>query len=135
MERRKCRKAPVGARTHLFPLFYWPDSELSARLCPRVLPASHLYSHLNCRHDRIAQDLHTILERRLAAWSITVSQWSVMILLYHRDADTVRDIARIIDLDAGAISRLADRLEKKGYLRRTPDLSNRRSVLFRNPQR
>jgi len=97
---------------------------------PPIRPASHLYDHLGYWHNRFGQAVHTSLDRRLAAADITVSQWSVMILLYHRRADTVRDIARIIDLDAGAVTRLADRLEKKGYLRRTPDLSDRRSVLL-----
>jgi DNA-binding MarR family transcriptional regulator len=97
---------------------------------PLVRPASQLYHHLGFWHGRFGQVVHTALDRRLAAANITVSQWSVMILLYHREADTVRDIARIIDLDAGAVTRLADRLEKKGYLRRTPDLSDRRSVFL-----
>lgn len=97
---------------------------------PPVRPASHLHHHLGYWHGRFDQVVHTALDRRLAAANITVSQWNVMALLYHREADTVRDIARIIDLDAGAVTRLADRLEKKGYLRRTPDLSDRRSVLL-----
>lgn len=97
---------------------------------PLIRPASRLFDHLGYWHGRVAQVVHTALDRSLAKANITVSQWTVMVLLYHREADTVRDIARMTDLDAGAVTRLADRLEKKGYLRRTEDLSDRRSVLL-----
>ena len=97
---------------------------------PPLRPASHLYHHLGFWHNRFGQVVHTTLDRRLAALNITVSQWSLMALLYHREADTVREIARMIDLDTGAVTRLADRLEKKGYLRRMPDTADRRSVLL-----
>jgi len=62
--------------------------------------------------------------------NITVSQWSLMALLYHREADSVSDVARLVDLDPGAITRLADRLEKKGFLRRTSDPADRRAVIL-----
>jgi DNA-binding MarR family transcriptional regulator len=97
---------------------------------PPVRPASHLYHHLGYWHNRFGQVVHTTLDRGLAALNITVSQWNLMALLYHREADTVREIARMIDLDAGAVTRLADRLEKKGFLRRMPDTADRRSVLL-----
>ena len=97
---------------------------------PPFKPASHLYHHLGYWHNRFGQAVHTTLDRRLAVLNITVSQWSLMALLYHREADTVREIARMIDLDAGAVTRLADRLEKKGFLRRMPDAADRRSVLL-----
>lgn len=97
---------------------------------PPVRPASDLYEHLSFWQNRFNQIVHTTLERRLGALNVTVSQWSLMALLYHREADTVSDIARRIDLDPGAVTRLADRLQKKGYLRRASDPADRRSVIL-----
>jgi len=97
---------------------------------PPVRPASRLYDHLGFWQNRFNQTVHTALERRLGAMNITVSQWSLMALLYHREADSVSDVARLVDLDPGAITRLADRLEKKGFLRRTSDPADRRAVIL-----
>jgi DNA-binding MarR family transcriptional regulator len=97
---------------------------------PPVRPASDLYEHLSFWQNRFNQIVHTALERRLGALNTTVSQWSLMALLYHREADTVSDIARLVDLDPGAVTRLADRLQKKGYLRRASDPADRRSVIL-----
>jgi DNA-binding MarR family transcriptional regulator len=97
---------------------------------PPVKPASDLYEHLSYWQNRFNQIVHTALERRMGALNTTVSQWSLMALLYHREADTVSDIARLIDLDPGAVTRLADRLQKKGFLRRASDPADRRSVIL-----
>lgn len=91
---------------------------------------SDLYDHTGYWLNRFRSEIHTRFERRLAAYNVTVSQWSVLITVYHGKADTVRDIARTVRLDGGAVTRLANRLEARGLLRRLPDPDDGRSVRF-----
>lgn len=91
---------------------------------------SDLYKHLGYWHNRFGHQVHLSFERRLNAHDVTVSQWCFMITLYHGHADTVRKIAQILSLDAGAITRLADRLENKNLLSRLPDPQDARSIKF-----
>lgn len=94
-------------------------------------PVSTLYEHLGYWNNRFSRQVSTAFEQRLAAHDVTVSQWCLMITLYHQQAETVREIARIIQLDAGAVTRLADRLERKGLLMRRPNEDDARSVKLR----
>jgi len=89
---------------------------------------SRLYDHTGYWLDRFRGVVHTQFERRLAAHGVTVSQWCLLITLFNEEADTVRDIARIIRLDGGAVTRLANRLEAGGLIRRQPDPADGRSV-------
>lgn len=57
--------------------------------------------------------VETGLERRLAVHGLTVSQWSVMALLFHGEAHTIGELADAFPLDQGAVSRLIDRLKEK----------------------
>jgi DNA-binding MarR family transcriptional regulator len=67
-------------------------------------------------------------EALIAEQGVTVAQWSALITLYRGEAQTPADIARHIDVDPGALTRLLDRLESKGLIRRVRDRSDRRSV-------
>ncbi|OAI50247.1 hypothetical protein AYO37_01285 [Opitutia bacterium SCGC AG-212-L18] len=91
---------------------------------------SDLYRHLGYWHNRFGQRVHVGFERKLAVYDVTVSQWCVMVTLYQGRADTVRGISRLLCLDGGAVTRLADRLEDKGLLVRLPDEADERSVKF-----
>lgn len=59
---------------------------------------------------------------------MTVSQWAVLITVHRGDATTTREVARYMDIDAGAVSRLVDRLAAKGLMTREPDPSSRRTL-------
>ncbi len=89
---------------------------------------SALHDHVGYWQHRFAQAVYTDLERRLAAFNVTASQWGVIAVLFHKEADTVRGVAARIGLDGGAVSRLADRLAEKGLLVRAPDDTDSRSV-------
>lgn len=92
---------------------------------------SDLYKHLGYWHNRFGQQVHLGFERRLRAHDVTVSQWCIMITLYYDYANTVRDLSKTLSLDAGAITRLADRLENKKILIRLPEEKDARSVKFK----
>jgi DNA-binding MarR family transcriptional regulator len=58
----------------------------------------------------------------------TFSQWVVLMAVRDGIADTCAEIARHMDHDTGATTRLVDQLEKRGYLRRRRSTSDRRVV-------
>ncbi len=89
---------------------------------------SGLFDHLGYWHHRFGRLVHTHFERRLAEHGITVSQWCVLVLLYHRQAETISEVAAAFPIDQAAASRLVARLESKDLLVRTADPADRRST-------
>ncbi len=70
------------------------------------------------------------LERELTAIGVELnySQYLVLKLLAKYGVQTPGDLARWLDHNAGAMTRLLDRLEDKGYLRRQPHTEDRRAL-------
>ncbi|MDP3139110.1 MAG: MarR family transcriptional regulator [Burkholderiaceae bacterium] len=68
------------------------------------------------------------VEHQLHASDLTNAQWVPMFKLYMGQAHTVAELARECKLDAGAMTRLLDRLEAKGLCRRVRSSSDRRVV-------
>lgn len=67
-------------------------------------------------------------EKRMVAHGLTNSQWVPLMRLRIGDA-TVVELARWCQVDAGAMTRLLDRMEKKGLCSRTRSTEDRRVVM------
>jgi DNA-binding MarR family transcriptional regulator len=91
-------------------------------------PPSGLRDHLGYWLRRLSDEVHGRFEKELARHDVTVSQWAVLITVHRGDATTAGEVARYIDIDAGAVSRLVDRLAAKGLMTREPDPASRRSL-------
>ena len=79
----------------------------------------------------IARARRTIVEaidRELAPLGISHAQWIVVMLLGDGAACTAAELCKILIYDPGAMTRLLDRLETKGVLRRVRTRDDRRSV-------
>lgn len=87
-----------------------------------------LHAHTGYWLDRLRGLVHGSFEALIARHGVTVAQWSVLITLYREEASTPAELARFIDVDPGALTRLLDRLEAKGLLRRVRSSADRRSV-------
>lgn len=59
---------------------------------------------------------------------LTNAQWMPLLKLYQGVASTVAEVARECEMDAGATTRLLDRLEAKGLCQRTRSTVDRRVV-------
>ncbi|MFT3802749.1 MAG: MarR family transcriptional regulator [Burkholderiaceae bacterium] len=59
---------------------------------------------------------------------INFSQFRVLKVLFEGHASTASEIARFVGHDAGALTRLLDRLADRGLLRRQPRTTDRRQV-------
>lgn len=89
---------------------------------------SGLHDHLGYWLRRLSDQVHTGFERAIARRGVTVAQWTVLIAIYRGDATTPREVARFVDVDGGAVTRLVDRLVAKGLIARQADPSDRRSI-------
>lgn len=113
----KHRAAPPARAAHPAPLpaFYRPDDydpEQSVGYLMR----------------RILAVASAEVERELEPSGLTNAQWVPLLKLYMGSASTVAELARGCQLDTGGMTRLLDRLETKGLLRRVRSSEDRRVV-------
>ncbi|GAA2741942.1 MarR family transcriptional regulator [Kitasatospora cinereorecta] len=94
-----------------------------------MTPTSGLHDHLGYWLRRLSDEVHSSFEAELGAHGVTASQWGVMVSVAHGHR-TTGAVARQLDIDPGAVSRLVDRLVAKDLVRREPDPASRRSVLL-----
>ncbi len=91
---------------------------------------SGLRDHVGYWLRRLSDEVHLSFERKLAAEGVTVAQWNVLVTLHRGDGATVAEVARFVETDQGAVSRLVDRLEEKGLVRRAAHPASRRQNLL-----
>ena len=68
------------------------------------------------------------VDRRIGAHGLTSAQWGPLMRLKTEGPSTVAELARWSNVDAGAMTRLLDRLERKGHCKRVRSTSDRRVV-------
>lgn len=68
------------------------------------------------------------IDRQLEPKELTSAQWAPLLKLYMGHASTVGELARECEQDAGAMTRLLDRLEVKGLCQRERSVKDRRTV-------
>lgn len=78
--------------------------------------------------NRLGQQLSRELDRHMVDLGLTDAQWKPMLLLQQGACTTAGDIARATNLDAGAVTRLLNRLESKGLVRRSRSQQDRRVI-------
>jgi DNA-binding MarR family transcriptional regulator len=71
------------------------------------------------------------VEARMAEHGLTDAQWKPLWMLQMGRASTAMELAREMSVDAGAITRMLDRLETKGLIERVRSESDRRVVKLR----
>jgi len=98
--------------------------------------APAIYSRENwCRENsfgylmrRIMQVMVGQVDKRLESHGLTQAQWAPLFLIGQGKAATLAELARELQLDAGALTRTLDRLEAKGLCRRERSTDDRRVV-------
>ncbi len=78
--------------------------------------------------NMLAQTVGREIDRRMAELGLTDAQWKPLLLLQQGGCSTAADLSRIACHDAGAVTRLLDRLESKGLVRRSRSAEDRRIV-------
>lgn len=77
---------------------------------------------------RILGAVATAVEQELEPTGLTHAQWIPLFKLAVQPGATVAELARLCELDAGAMTRLLDRLEAKGLCQRERSSEDRRVV-------
>jgi DNA-binding MarR family transcriptional regulator len=70
--------------------------------------------------------LDRVVDAEMDEHGLTGVQWGPLLMLHFRMGTTAAELARLADVDTGAMTRMLDRLEAKGFLRRTPCAKDRR---------
>ena len=78
--------------------------------------------------NRVRAELVEALDRELAPFEITSAQFVILGSLVSGDADSASALCKEISYDPGAMTRMIDRLELKGLIRRLPHADDRRRV-------
>ncbi|NIF73666.1 MarR family transcriptional regulator [Burkholderia sp. Ap-962] len=68
------------------------------------------------------------MDQALAPLGLTAQQIGVMLLLARGEAGTPLELSRRLSYDSGSMTRMLDRLEKKGLLERRRSASDRRVI-------
>lgn len=77
---------------------------------------------------RAGSQLTLTIDRGLAPFDMTHAQLGIFLKLLHGQANTAADLARELVTDTGAMTRMLDRLEEKGFVQRTRSSADRRVI-------
>lgn len=111
-----------------------------ADACPAASGAdagcSHFYdADLFATEDNVGYLMKRVLvsitqqvDRRLVEHGLTTAQWGPLLRVKKSGSAPVAELARWLHMDAGAMTRLLDRLERKGLCRRVRCTADRRVV-------
>ena len=77
-------------------------------------------------HD-VARLLRVLYDRKMASIGLTRSQWWLLTYLYFKDGIKQSELAMLMDMEKAPLSRLLDRMEKKGWVIRKNESKDRRT--------
>lgn len=78
--------------------------------------------------NRVRVEMIDALDRELAKFDISAPQLIVLASVANNEADSAARLCKNISYDPGAMTRMIDRLEQKGLIRRTPNPDDRRAM-------
>jgi len=105
---------------------------------PRTPPPADFYqAHAYCAEESVGYLMKRVMlsivaqaDKRLEQHGLTSAQWGPLMRLRNTQGSTVAELARWLQVDAGAMTRTLDRLEKKGLCKRVRSTEDRRVVMI-----
>jgi MarR family transcriptional regulator for hemolysin len=82
--------------------------------------------HIGFLISDVARLMRTAFDRRVRQLGLTRSQWLVINRLHRRPGATQSELAEMLEVEKATAGRMVDRMEKKGWVVRRPDASDRR---------
>jgi MarR family transcriptional regulator, transcriptional regulator for hemolysin len=82
--------------------------------------------HIGFLISDVARLMRTAFDRRVRRLGLTRSQWLVINRLYRRPGATQSELAEMLEVEKATAGRMVDRMEKKGWVARRPDATDRR---------
>jgi len=103
---------------------------------PRIAPPADFYRPASyCAEESVGYLMKRIMwsivyqaDKRLDMHGLTSAQWGPLMRMKTSGGSTVAELARWLNTDAGSMTRLLDRLEKKGLCKRVRSTEDRRVV-------
>ncbi|MEO7007554.1 MAG: MarR family transcriptional regulator [Caldimonas sp.] len=99
------------------------------------IPASFYSANGYCANDSVGYLMRRVLlaltqdtDKRLEPHGLTHAQWGPLFMMRKAGSATVAELARELQMDPGAMTRLLDRLEAKGLCKRVRSTDDRRVV-------
>ena len=80
--------------------------------------------------SRVKMEMHEALDRELAPFDITSAQYVILVNLAGNEVDSAAELCKGVSYDPGEMTRLLDRLERKGLIRRARCPDDRRRVIL-----
>ncbi|ASJ74712.1 MarR family winged helix-turn-helix transcriptional regulator [Granulosicoccus antarcticus] len=77
---------------------------------------------------RIINSIQSQIEQSMEPYDLTAMQWLPLFILDNGTASTSAELARRMQVDTGAVTRMVDRMEHKGLIRRVRSVEDRRVV-------
>ncbi len=77
-------------------------------------------------HD-VARLLRVLYDRQMSSIGLTRSQWWLLTYLFFKDGINQSELAILMDMEKAPLSRLLDRMEKKGWVIRKNEKKDRRT--------
>ncbi|SRR6266496_661886 len=78
--------------------------------------------------NRVRVEMIDALDRELSKYDISAPQLIVLAYVANKEADSAAALCKSISYDPGAMTRMIDRLQEKGLIRRTPNPGDRRAT-------
>src|SRR4051812_18564782 len=78
--------------------------------------------------NRLRVEMIDALDRELSKFDISAPQLIVLASVASKEADSAAGLCKSISYDPGAMTRMIDRLELKGLIRRVPNPDDRRAM-------
>jgi Transcriptional regulators len=99
------------------------SKQASPKMEPLAESLGFLIGHTNLLKDRL-------LDKHLEPEDITAGQAKALFNIYRFNKTRPCDIGKSLGVDNSAITRMLDRLEKKGLIQRTPAPEDRRALII-----
>lgn len=77
---------------------------------------------------RLARELRTALDQAFAQWDLTSQQAGLLVHVFAGQSSP-KELAGLLGTDTAGMTRMLDRLERKGLVRRAADSQDRRAIL------
>ena len=77
-------------------------------------------------HD-VARLLRVLYDRQMASIGLTRSQWWLLTYLFFKDGINQSELGILMDMEKAPLSRILDRMEKKGWVIRKNESKDRRT--------
>ncbi|EPY02169.1 MarR family winged helix-turn-helix transcriptional regulator [Magnetospirillum fulvum] len=105
-------------------------------MAPVVPPTTPIYNAENYTSARniarhiidIATDMRASIDRRVTPLGISGAQWVVLVRIASGVGASAAELCRAIGYDSGSMTRMLDRLEKRGLIYRSRSVEDRRVV-------